>query len=101
MLCSLSAPQLVQARGVEGDVRGGGQLGRVLGGIAGEPGGGRGGGVPGVTRHRQLVAALHCLGEEGPDGGAADGVLGDRCFVLLQEGGGGAGGARGDSTVLV
>merc|ERR1719266_2921674 len=83
--------QLVQPRGVEREVRGGGQLGWVLGGIAGEPGARGGGGVPGVPRHRQLVAALHRLGEEGPDGGAADGVLGDRGFVLLQEGGGGGG----------
>ena len=73
---------------MEGDVRGRGQLGRVLGGVAGEPGW-RGGRVPGVPGHRQLVAALHRLGEEGPDGGAADGVLGGRGFVLLQEGGGG------------
>ena len=73
---------------MEGDVRGGGQLGGVLGGVAGKPGRG-GGGVPGVGRHRQLVAALHRLGEERPDGGAADGVLGGGGFVLLQEGGGG------------
>ena len=44
--------QLVEPRGVEGEVRGGRQLGRVVGGIAREPGGGGGGGVPGVPGHR-------------------------------------------------
>ena len=93
MLLLLLTTSLVQPRGVEGDVRGGRQLGWVVGGIAREPGGGGGGGVPGVPGHRQLVATLHRLGEEGPDGGAADGVLGDGCFVLLEEGGGGGRGS--------
>ena len=80
-------------------MRGGRQLGRVVGGVAREPGGGGGGGVPGVPGHRQLVATLHRLGEEGPDGGAADGVLGGGGLVVLQEGGGGRH-CRGGGAVL-